>query len=488
MNKFKYYSSIFLVLTLSFIMGCATNPATGRREFVLMSESQEIEIGRQMAPKIQEEFGGLYPGNDLQEYVNQIGQKLVAVCDRPDLHYRFKVVNSPMINAFALPGGYVYVTRELLAYVNSEAELAGVMGHEIGHITARHAVRQYTKAQTYQFGILAASIFYPEISQLGQFADFLAMAIIQGYGRKNELQADRLGIKYSSSAGYDPYCVSSFMKTLKNIDETTGKKGYHGLFSSHPETEERIVKSEEEAKNVTPPSGDHFNQLREEYLSKIDGLTFGDDPKEGVVVKNVFRHPDLRIELAFPQGWAINNGKEILVAKHPEKEYFIQMTLSVLGKKLSASEFARKVEESYGFSKLSGTPQTINGLSAYLGTYAGRKRKIGEIKARIGSILVEDKGYTVMGISPSSSFEEAMPFFASTINSFKRISFKEAKEIKPYKIRIYTVKEGDTWKSITHKHGLQPDEAQTLALINAFNPENLPEPGTRIKVISVGGN
>jgi predicted Zn-dependent protease len=164
------------------------------------------------------------------------------------------------------------------------------------------------------------------------------------------------------------------------------------------------------------------------------------------------------------------------------------MMLSVLGKKLSASEFARKVEESYGFSKLSGTPQTINGLSAYLGTYAGRKREIGEIKARIGSILVEDKGYTVIGIAPSSSFEEAMPFFASTINSFKRISFKEAKEIKPYKIRIYTVKEGDTWKSITHKLGLQPDEAQTLALINAFNPENLPKPGTRIKAISVGGN
>ncbi len=120
MNKLRYYSSIFLVLTLSFIMGCATNPATGRREFVLMSESQEIEIGRQMDPKIQEEFGGLYPGNDLQEYVNQIGQKLAAVCDRPDLHYRFKVVNSPMINAFALPGGYVYVTRELLAYVAQE--------------------------------------------------------------------------------------------------------------------------------------------------------------------------------------------------------------------------------------------------------------------------------------------------------------------------------------------------------------------------------
>lgn len=488
MNKFKYYSSILLVLTLSCIMGCATNPVTGKREFVLMSEQQEIEIGRQMDPKIQKEYGGLYPNNALQEYVNQIGQKLAVVSDRPDLHYRFKVVNNSMINAFALPGGYVYVTRGLLTYINSEAELAGVIGHEIGHITARHAVRQYTKAQTYQFGILAASIVYPEISKLGQFADFLALAAIQGYGRKNELQSDRLGIKYSSSVGYDPYCVSSFMKTLNNIEEATGKKGYHGLFSSHPETEERIVKSEEEAKNVALPPSGHFNQLREEYLSKIDGITFGDDPRQGVVVKSVFRHPDLRIELALPQGWTINNGKDVLAAKHPNKEYFIQMTMVVLDKKLSEANFAKKVQESYRLKKLSGSPQTINGLSAYVGIYEGMEKTMGEIKVRIGSILVEDKGYIVMGLSSPSSFKEAMPFFTSTINSFKRLSFKEASMIKPHKIKIYTAKKGDTWESIARKHGQTSDQAKTLALINAFEPSHFPKPGTRIKVIRVENN
>jgi predicted Zn-dependent protease len=487
MNKRRCYSIIFVALILPSIIGCAINPVTRKPEFVLMSESQEIEIGRKMDPKIVKEYG-YYPDEDLQEYVNQLGQKLADVCDRSDLHYRFKVVNSSMINAFALPGGYVYVTRGLLAYINSEAELSGVIGHEIGHITARHAVRQYTKAQTYQFGILAASIFYPEISQLGQFADFVALAIIQGYGRKNELQADRLGIKYSSSTGYDPYCVSSFMKTLNNIEETTGKKGYHGLFSTHPETEERIVKAEEEANKTTPPLSDNFKQMREEYLSRVDGLVFGDDPKEGVVAGNTFKHPDLRIELTFPQGWTINNGKEVLVAKHPEKEYFIQMTLSVLGKKLSAAEFAKKVERSYHFTKLFGSSQSINGLSAYTGTYQGIHREKGGIKAEMSAILIEDKGYILMGISSPNSFEKAMPFFTSTINSFKRLSSEEAKKIKPHRIRIYTVKEGDTWESIAHKCGQQRDEAATLALINAFDPEEFPQPGTRIKTICVEGS
>jgi len=278
------------------------------------------------------------------------------------------------------------------------------------------------------------------------------------------------------------------MKTLKNIEEVTGQKGYHGLFSSHPETEERILKAEEDAKKATTPPSDHFKQLREKYLSKIDRLTFGDDPKEGVVARNVFRHPDLRIELTFPEGWRINNGKEVLAATHPEKKYFIQMTLSVLGKKLPAVEFAKKVEKEYHLNKLSGSPQIINGLPAYLGIYQGIKKEMGKIKAEVASILIEDKGYIIIGFSSPPSFKEAVSFFTSTINSFRRISLEEAKRIKPYKIRIYTVKKGDSWGSIAQACGQQPDEAKTLALINALDPAKSPQPGTRIKTICVEDN
>jgi len=274
------------------------------------------------------------------------------------------------------------------------------------------------------------------------------------------------------------------MKTLRNIEEATGQKGYHGLFSTHPETEERIIKAEEEAKKVTQLPGNHFIQFREQYLSKIDGLIFGDDPKEGVVVRNVFRHPDLRIELTFPQGWTINNGRELLAAKHPEKNYFIQMKLIVLDKKLSAEEFAKKIEERHHLNIISGFTQIINGIKAYVGAYQGMKKGMGEIKVKMASIIVEDKGYIVMGFSPSSSFKEATPFFTSTINSFKRLSLKEASMIKPHKIRIYTVKEGDTWESIARKFGQKTDEAKTLALINACDPATPPQPGTSIKLIS----
>lgn len=483
MNKPRYVSTILLFLILSLMMSCAINPVTRKPEFVLMSETQEIEMGREMDPKILQEYG-YYQDEALQTYINRLGQELAGVCDRPDLSYQFKVVNSSMINAFALPGGYVYVTRGLLAYVNTEAELAGVLGHEIGHITARHAVRQYTKAQTYQFGILAASIVYPEMSQLGQFADFVAMAIIQGYGRNNELQADRLGIKYASSTGYDPYCVSSFMKTLDNIEEATGKKGYHGLFSTHPETVDRITKANEAAQTIGPPPSGQFKQLRDAYLSTIDGLIFGDDPKEGIVEGTTFKHPDLRITLTFPNGWTINNAKDVLAAKHPGKEYFIQMTLRTLDKQLSAAEFAKKVATSYRLNQMTGSSQTINGFEAHVGTYQGTAKDMGDIRAEIATIRADDSGYILMGISRPDSFGEALPFFQSTIKSFKRLSKEEAQTIKPHEIRIYTVKTGDTWESIAHQFGQPTGTVETLALINALNPSTPPQPGSRIKVIA----
>jgi predicted Zn-dependent protease len=486
MHKPTYPLFTLLGIILPLMMSCAVNPVTGQPEFVLMSESQEIEVGRQLDPEIIKEYG-IYSDYTLQAYLNELGQKIAAVSDRPDLIYRFKVLNSPIINAFALPGGYVYVTRGLLAYINSESELAGVISHEVSHITARHAVRQYTQAQTYQLGVIAASIFYPELSQFGQFGDFLAFAIIQGYSRSYELQADRLGIKYSSLVRYDPYCISSFMKTLDNVEVATGQKGYHGLFSSHPETEERIAKADEEAKKFTPPAGSQFIKLREKYLSKINGLAFGDNPENGIVVKNVFRHPELLIELTFPERWTVNNGKEVLAATDPDKKYFIQMRLSTLGKKITAAEFAEKVESSFNLTKLYGSPQTIHGLSAYVGTYEGMQREIGRIKAQVVSMVVEDKGYSIMGFSSPEVFQNALPFFNSTTNSFQRLTPEEARMIKSHKIRIYPVKSGDTWERIATDCGQQPSEAKTLALINAFNPSTPPTSGTIIKNICVEG-
>ena len=307
-----------LSLAVGLLAACATNPVTKQPDFVLMSEDQEISIGREMNPEILKEYGD-YPADQLQNYVANVGKRLANASDRTDLFFHFRVVNSPEVNAFALPGGYVYVTRGLLAYVNSESELAGVLGHEIGHVTARHAVRQYTKAASYNLATGIASIFVPGVNNFGQIADIAFVAITSGYSRDYEREADRLGVKYALKAGYDPKAVSNFLHTLDLLDKVKGQKTYHSLFATHPKTEERVALAESEADSGNITLQAQLIIGREPYLKQVDGLLFGPDPKEGVVIGNRFQHPDLRIEVIFPQGWNIENKPDAVMAKSSGK-------------------------------------------------------------------------------------------------------------------------------------------------------------------------
>jgi predicted Zn-dependent protease len=481
------------------LLSCATNPVTRQPEFVLMSEDQEITIGREMDPKILQEYG-MYNSEHLQQYVKTIGKRLAAVSDRRDLFFHFTVVDTPLVNAFALPGGYVYVTRGLLAYVNSDAELAGVLGHEIGHVTARHAVRQYTKAASYNIATNIASIFVPQITNFGQVADIAFVAITSGYSREYEREADRLGVKYAFTAGYDPKAIASFLQTLALLDKVEGKKSYHGLFSTHPQTEERVTLADAAADIKTLPRNTPLVIGKENCLKQIDGLLFGPDPKEGVIRGDKFQHPDLKIELSFPRGWNIENKPDAVIAKNPAQKEYLQLMLEHLNKKTSITDVARNISRKTGFTESAGNATRINGLDAYVGTYSGKTQKLGYITARIGFIQDEDIVHFIIGYSRPEQFSAALPSFNATINSFKKLSVNEAQVIKPSRIRLYTVKAGDTFNSICKEFGRPADEAKTLALLNGMNPSRLTsissvessspqsaraelQPGTVIKVI-----
>jgi len=411
------------------MLSCATNPVTRQPEFVLMSEDQEISIGREMDPKIIQEYG-IYHSGHLQQYVETIGKRLAEVSDRRDLFFHFKIADTPIVNAFALPGGYVYVTRGLLAYVNSDAELAGVLGHEIGHVTARHAVRQYTKAASYNIATNIASIFVPQINNFGQIADIAFIAITSGYSREYEREADRLGVKYAFAAGYDPKAISSFLQTLSQLDKVEGKKSYHGLFSTHPQTEERVTLADAAADLKTLPRTASLVVGKENCLKQIDGLLFGPDPKEGVVKGEKFQHPDLKIELSFPKGWNIENKPDAVVAKNPAQPEYLQLMLEHLNKKTSVTAVAKNISEKAGFRETAGSVTRINGLDAYVGTYQGKTQKLGYITARIGFIQDEDIVHFIIGFSRPEQFAAALPFFNATINSFKKLSVNEAQVIK----------------------------------------------------------
>lgn len=299
--------------------GCAVNPVTGNRNFTLMSEADEMREGRQAAAEISKTYD-IYDGLPaLQNYVDEIGQKLASKSHRPQLDYHFTVVDSPEVNAFALPGGHIYVTRGILAYLNSEAELAAVLGHEIGHVTARHSVQQYSAATAANVaaavGGLVAGIFVPQLGgQLAQGVRSLlgvtGSALLSGYGRSHELEADRLGAEYLARSGYDPQAMIKVISVLKNQElfdiEAAKQEGreprrYHGIFATHPDNDTRLQEVVGEANRYAQPG--KIDDRRAEFLHQTEGMIFGDAASQGVVRGNTFQHKQMGFMLSFPSGW-----------------------------------------------------------------------------------------------------------------------------------------------------------------------------------------
>src|SRR5687767_15102021 len=286
------------------VAACATNPATGKREFSLMSEAQEVELGKSMDGEVRREMG-VYDDAELQRYVEGVGMRLARASQRPNLPWHFAVVDEPAINAFALPGGYIYLTRGILPFLDSEAELAGVLGHEIGHVTARHAAQQYTQATTAGVGVTLLSIFVPEARPFQNLTETALGVMFLKYGRDDELQADRLGVDYTAQTGWNPAGVAGMLRTLGRLDEADGsRRGVPNWLSTHPAPADRVERLQTLVKTVAP-SSTSAAASDAEFLRRIDGLVFGDSPSEGVVRGNTFLHPDLRLSIAFPPKWDV---------------------------------------------------------------------------------------------------------------------------------------------------------------------------------------
>ncbi len=484
----KHFSAI-IILGLSLFIGlysCATNPVSKKKQFVLMSEEQELAIGKSMDPQIIKEYG-LYDDPELQNYVDMVGQKIAKTSERPELFYHFKVLNSPIINAFALPGGYIYITRGILALLNSEAELAGILGHEVGHVTARHAVQQYTQAQSYQIMATVASIFVPEFRNrsLQQLADIAATGIIRGYGREMEMESDRLGIKYSYRARYNPKAVPDFLSILKLASKDKEESGvFHGLFATHPDTTKRINAAKKKVNDLLvkkKPEGLSFHTDR--YLNQIEGLIYGSDPKEGVINGMVFQHPVMQFEITYPEGWKIFNTKSAVISKDKEKDekYASQLMMETLGKRISTRNYAKKFFKRNRIKSLSANNVEINGLEAYVTTFQDTHGKT-PMMVMAAFILWQDKMFFVRGSSKVEDFRTGKKFFTQIIHSFRGLSKKEANSIKPERIRIYIAQEGDTIKSIAKKYEKDP---KIIALINGFEKDDISlEAGKKIKALA----
>src|SRR5688572_3113707 len=472
------------VALLALAAACATNPVTGRRELTLMSEAQEISIGQESDPQIKQEMG-VYNDPELLRYVNDIGQRMAKISERPTLPWRFTIVDVPAVNAFAVPGGFIYITRGIMPCLDNEAELAGVIGHEIGHVTARHSAQQYTRQITGQVGLVALGIFVPAARPFGDVAGQALGVLFLKYGRDDELQADELGARYEAVNGWDPAGVPAFLSTLGRLDEAAGdRRGVPNWLSTHPDPLLRVKDIQPTVEKLKATGGD-FSTNREAFMQRVDGILYGDNPEQGIARGATFLHPVLRFRIDFPTGWEIANSPQQVVAKAPGADIF--MVLQLVDKPVgrNVQEIALNSMQNSGFRTIEGARTSINGLDAFVGVYQGQIEGLGNVAMRAAHIAYDGKVYVVAGLVPPEAFQQADAAFTASIRSFRSLPPAEAENIRPNRVDLYVVREGDTWASIAQRGGGVISPA-TLAVMNKSTPGSQPQPGTRIKIV-VGG-
>lgn len=483
----------FLALIVAVSAACATNPVTGKRQMSLLSEAEELAIGQQQDAEIRREMG-VYDDVELQRYVNEIGQDLARRSHRPNLPWTFTIVDSPAINAFALPGGYIYLTRGLMAYLDDESELAGVIGHEIGHVTARHAAQAYTRQAQAGLGLAILSIFVPSTAPFADLGATGLSVLFLKHGRDAELEADRLGIEYGSGAGYDPAGVPRFLATLARVSAMS-ERGVPNWLSTHPDPGARVTRAEPVAGKFVSDDARRVN--RETYLNRIRGLVFGDNPKDGIVRGNEFLHPLLRIGVTFPEGWELTNTPQAVMAQEPGTDHF--MVLQEVerplrqgsGRQSSQSgsdiaDIAIDAMKRAGYVAIDGAMQRINGNDAYVGMYRGHAKDVGKVEMRAAHIAVGRQLYVVAGFAPTTEFAVVDRDFKLAFDTFRQLTTQEASNLRPNRLDFYTVRQGDSWQSIAARQGKGYVNAATLAIMNDREVSVQPNAGDRVKIVVDG--
>src|SRR5216683_1297167 len=439
-------SRAFPLLVSAVALGCAVNPATGSRQLMLVSESQEIAMGRDYDKEVVASIG-LYPDSPLQRWIQQFGARLAATSERPNLPWSFRVVDDPVVNAFALPGGFIYVTRGILAHLNSEAELAGVVGHEIGHVTARHSASQ-------ALGVL-----------------FLK------YSRDNERQADDLGLRYMRRVNYDPREMPHVFEMLARVSQAQGGGRVPEWLATHPDPENRRGRIEQEIAAL-PQNFTGVAVNRDIYLRRLDGVVYGSNPREGYFKENQFFHPELRFRMTFPAGWTTNNGKQAVVAVSPEKDALIEASLA---KEPTADAAARAFLSQQGFTSGYPARTSVGGLPAVIAGFAATTDN-GTLRGT--AVFVEYGGavYRLLGYAPEARWPAVQATAERALQSFARLTDPAALAVQPQRLDIVRVDQRTTIEDIARKRS-SPVPAATLALLNQVEPQTPLEPGRLVKWI-----
>jgi predicted Zn-dependent protease len=436
------------------LMGCARNPVSGRPELVLTSEAGEIKQGQEAAKAVAQ-LMGLVENPQLLAYVDTIGQRLARQSPREELEHHFYVVEMAVPNAFALPGGHIYVSRGLLAMVNSEDELANAIGHEIGHVAARHSVRQQVRSTPFipvkiaaGLGGLAAGIVSPTlgrvVSGVGQLPGSLVLA---SYSRDQEREADRLGQQFAAAVGWDPAAMGRFMHTLSRDEALQGDDpSRSSFFASHPSSPERAADSRGFAATLDRAKPDPAALSHTEFLRELEGIVVGERAAEGVFVGNRFLQPELDFALTFPKDWETTNGRDHVAARSPDKKGFL--VLQIVGEGEDPLEAARAFAKKHS---LRDEPQALRiaGLAAAQAVSESSRSTL----VHLTWVAHGGRVYQLAGISPAESFAAQVSLFDAAGRSFRPLKQAERAEIRESRLRVTGARAGETLEQLVERTG-----------------------------------
>jgi predicted Zn-dependent protease len=457
---------------------CAKNPVTGKNDFMLMSESQEIATGKQSDPEIVS-FFGVYEDDNLHKFIQAKGQEMAGISHRKNLTYKFRVVDSPVVNAFAVPGGYVYFTRGIMAHFNNEAEFAGVLGHEIGHITARHSAKQYSRAMLAQVGLVAGTVISPEFAKYADIAQTGVGLLFLKFGRDAESQSDKLGVEYSTKIGYDAMEMATFFETLDRLQKKSGAE-VPDFLSTHPNPADREDKVAKLAATWKKKSAVKDLKVgRNSYLKMIDGLVYGEDPKQGFVEGGVFFHPVLKFQFPIPREWNLENTPQQVQMAAKDGNAMMLMTLAGGS---SLEEAAKAVLQKFQLTLVESGKRSVNGLPA-IEMIADQQQQNQAIRTLSTLIQYNGNIYLFIGVAQRQQFDAYFKLFQSTMHNFDVLTDQSKLNRQPERIRIKTIQRNASFAQAMRDFSVDEKRVEETAILNGMSLNDPLEKGTLIKII-----
>ena len=463
------------------VAACATNPVTGKSELSLVSEQQEIQMGQQGAQQVAQEVG-LVKDQALQNYLQTVGSGIASKSERPNLPWTFRAVDDPSPNAFALPGGYVFVTRGLLDLMNNEAELASVLGHEIGHVTARHSVHQMSEQQLAQLALGVGAILSPTVAQLGGAASQGLGLLFLKYSRDDERQADDLGFRYALNQGYDVRYMDDVFRSLQRLGEASKESPLPSWLATHPGEAERIQTIDSKLAQLQPAQLANTKVNAREYLQRVNGLVYGADPRNGFFQGNTFYHPDLRFQISLPSGWQGQNLSQAVIAVSPQQDGIIQLTLAQGN---SPEAAARAFLSQKGIQAGQASQQTVNGVPAVASTFQAQTEQ-GVIQGLAAFFTYNGATYQVIGYAPAQRFGAYESAFRQSLGSFAPVTDSRVLNVQPKKLNVVTLSQQMTLAEFAQRNPSTIPLAE-LAIVNQVEDPNKPlAAGTAVKQVAGG--